>query len=118
MDRDYQIYQAAKTLADLVADRVLERVQSALEGHREKLCTRDDISRMFDRWEEQRSVGERSALLQAKEVAKLVGLSKTMIWRLEREGKFPKRVQLGDKRVAWPRAEVEAWIRARPTAGA
>lgn len=33
--------------------------------------------------------------------------------RLEKSGQFPKRVKLGDNRVAWVRAEVEEWINER-----
>ena len=36
------------------------------------------------------------------------------IARLEKDGLFPKRVQLGPCRVAWLAAEIEAWIAARP----
>ena len=36
------------------------------------------------------------------------------IARLEKEGEFPKRVQLGPCRVAWYRSEIEAWIASRP----
>ena len=35
------------------------------------------------------------------------------IKRLENDGKFPKRVQLGACRVAWVAAEIEAWITER-----
>jgi prophage regulatory protein len=32
------------------------------------------------------------------------------ILRLEKKGRFPKRLQVGDKRVAWLLSDVEAWI--------
>jgi prophage regulatory protein len=35
------------------------------------------------------------------------------ILRLEKEGKFPRRVQVGPNRVAWLESEVEAWVAAR-----
>jgi prophage regulatory protein len=35
------------------------------------------------------------------------------ILRLEKEGKFPRRVQVGSNRVAWLESEVEAWVAAR-----
>lgn len=111
---DYQIYDAVNVLANTIADRVSERVQRFIEQHLQDLCTRRDVSEILGQWQHQQGGGERPALLQAKEVSKLVGLSKTMLWRLEKDGNFPQRVQLGEKRVAWPRAEVEAWIGARP----
>ena len=43
----------------------------------------------------------------------LVPLSRAQIDRLERAGKFPHRVRLGDNRVAYSRLEVMRWIEAR-----
>lgn len=36
--------------------------------------------------------------------------SKIQIWRLERDGQFPKRVKIGAQRYGWVEAEVERWI--------
>ena len=41
------------------------------------------------------------------------GLSRTTIWRLERDGLFPKRRLLTGKIVAWDEAEIDEWIRSR-----
>ena len=41
------------------------------------------------------------------------GLSRTTIWRLERDGLFPKRRLLTSKIVAWDEAEVDEWIKSR-----
>jgi prophage regulatory protein len=35
------------------------------------------------------------------------------IYRLEREGKFPKRIQLGPNAVGWIEHEVDAWIESK-----
>ena len=43
-------------------------------------------------------------------VLKTSGLSKTTIWRLEKEGAFPKRVKLGPQAVGWRESEVLKWI--------
>ena len=42
-----------------------------------------------------------------------ITLSRTQIWRNERAGIFPKRVQLSAARVAWVESEVDAWIAER-----
>jgi len=42
------------------------------------------------------------------------GLSDTTIWRLEKEGKFPKRVQITSKLVGWYEDEIDTWL-ANPT---
>jgi prophage regulatory protein len=52
-------------------------------------------------------------LMTWNELKKLVPYSRTHIARLEKLGEFPLRVHLGKKRVAWVRAEVEAWIAKR-----
>ncbi len=49
-------------------------------------------------------------LIDAKERRLLVPYSDMHIWRLEREGKFPKRIKIGANRVAWRLSEVLAWI--------
>jgi prophage regulatory protein len=55
-------------------------------------------------------------LLLKPELKQLVPLSDTTIWRLERDKLFPARIVLSRKRVAWKRAEVEAWLAKRMAA--
>lgn len=55
-------------------------------------------------------------LLSKKEVKGLVIYSFAHIARLEAEGKFPKRVRLGEGRycrVGWVESEIYGWIEAR-----
>lgn len=49
-------------------------------------------------------------LICKKELTKLVKYSSQHIARLEKAGCFPKRLRLGQNRVAWLLAEVEEWI--------
>jgi prophage regulatory protein len=46
-------------------------------------------------------------------VADMIGLSRSTIWRMEQEGKFPKRVQLGSKSVAWRLSDLIRWMSER-----
>jgi prophage regulatory protein len=39
--------------------------------------------------------------------------SKVHLWRLEREGKFPRRVKLGENRHGWLESEIDDWIAER-----
>lgn len=55
----------------------------------------------------------KSKVVNTSELLRLTGLSRTTIWRLEREGAFPSRRSMSGKRVAWIRIEVEAWIESR-----
>jgi len=53
-------------------------------------------------------------MLSKKQVIKRTGLSGVTIWRLEKAGKFPKRVNLTGSRVGWLDEEIELWIETRP----
>ena len=44
---------------------------------------------------------------------KIGGLSRTTVWRLEREGRFPKRRVITSKIVVWDEAEIDAWAQAQ-----
>ena len=55
-----------------------------------------------------------SGIMKAKDVALATGLSRVSIWRMERSGAFPARVQLSPSRVGWHGNEVQNWINARP----
>lgn len=48
-------------------------------------------------------------LLPIGEIKKLAGIGKTMIYRLEREGSFPKRYKPGGYASRWSRREVMDW---------
>ena len=52
-------------------------------------------------------------LIDKKELTKLVKYSPQHIARLEKAGQFPKRLRLGQNRVAWLLHEVEDWIEER-----
>ena len=41
------------------------------------------------------------------------GLSRSTIYMLMQNGQFPKPVRIGGRAVAWPEADVEAWLNAR-----
>ncbi|MGB3864778.1 MAG: AlpA family phage regulatory protein [Xanthobacteraceae bacterium] len=52
-------------------------------------------------------------LISLNDACRLTSLSRTAINRWRAMGKFPKAVPLGDKRVAFIRAEVDQWIHDR-----
>lgn len=60
------------------------------------------------------SGGNRTRMLRFPQVRERVGYSRMHIHRLEKAGRFPKRVQLGPNSVAWYEHEVEGWLRSRP----
>jgi prophage regulatory protein len=53
-------------------------------------------------------------LLSKGEVLAKVGLSYVSIWKLIREGAFPRAVVIGGGKNAWLEHQVDAWIAALP----
>jgi prophage regulatory protein len=49
-------------------------------------------------------------LLSSRELHELIPFSSVHIWRLERDGKFPRRIHLGPRRIAWRKTEITEWI--------
>ena len=49
-------------------------------------------------------------IIDRHELSRLVPFSITHILRLEAQGKFPARIQLGPHRVGWSQDEVLSWI--------
>jgi prophage regulatory protein len=52
-------------------------------------------------------------IIRRHELTGKVGYCLAHIYRLERAGRFPRRVQLGPRAVGWVEDEVEAWLRER-----
>ena len=49
-------------------------------------------------------------LIDKRELTRLIKYSPQHIARLEKAGQFPKRIRLGQNRVAWLLSEIEEWI--------
>lgn len=45
--------------------------------------------------------------------ARGITLSRVQLWRLERAGKFPKRVRVSPNRIAWLESEIDEYIAER-----
>jgi prophage regulatory protein len=52
-------------------------------------------------------------LLPWPEVERRVPYTRQWAYKLEKQGLFPRHVQVGPNRVAWLETEVDAWIEAR-----
>lgn len=46
----------------------------------------------------------------------ITGLSRTRRWELEKEGKFPKRIKLSERAVAWRLSDLMSWMEERSNA--
>ncbi len=49
-------------------------------------------------------------IMRLDEVKDVTGLSKTTIYRFEKEGRFPSRVSLGERSVGWFQDDIEAFL--------
>jgi len=61
------------------------------------------------------SMSHPKQLIDKKALVKLVQYSAQHIARLEKAGLFPKRIRLGQNRVAWLLSEINDWIDERLT---
>lgn len=55
-------------------------------------------------------------IIRFDQVQELVPLSRTTLWRMERENAFPRRVKIGPNSVGWLEHEVCQWIVTRQQA--
>ena len=51
--------------------------------------------------------------IRLREVTTLTGLSRSTVYRLANEGRFPKAVKLGVRASGWRENEVREWIESR-----
>jgi len=49
-------------------------------------------------------------VIRKKELLPFIGLSDVTIWRMERAGKFPRRIRLGGNSVGWYESEIIGWM--------
>ena len=49
-------------------------------------------------------------IMRLSEVKAVTGLSKTTIYRFEKEGRFPLRVSLGERSVGWFEDDIESFL--------
>jgi len=54
-----------------------------------------------------------SEIISPKDLPKETGLSRVTVWRLEKAGQFPPRIQLSPGRVGYLRSDVKAWRESR-----
>ena len=57
------------------------------------------------------------ALINRKQLLKIVPLSDRTIFDMEKRGEFPRRFALTSRNVAWDLTEIEAWIEDRKASG-
>ena len=56
-------------------------------------------------------------MLRRRSVERMTGLSKSTLYRLIRQGRFPPPLRLTRKAVRWRREEIDEWLSGRPRGG-
>lgn len=56
------------------------------------------------------------SVFRLPQVMKQVSLSRSTIYTLQKQGKFPKAVQLGERSVGWLSGEIAEWLAERAAA--
>ncbi len=57
-------------------------------------------------------------LIRLPEVEAKIGLKRSTIYALAKEGKFPDRIKIGSNTSVWVEAQIDRWIQDRITAHA
>ena len=52
-------------------------------------------------------------ILRAHQLAELIGVHRTTLWRWEQAGAFPRRRSFGPNTVGWLESEITEWIEGR-----
>lgn len=55
-------------------------------------------------------IEKRERVVRKPELLNIIGLSDATVWRMERDGKFPKRLRLGGNSCGWLESEVRGWL--------
>jgi len=53
---------------------------------------------------------EREQLLRLEDVETAIGIKKSKVYTLLKEGKFPQPVRLGSRSVRWKSSDIQKWI--------
>jgi prophage regulatory protein len=62
---------------------------------------------------ETRATTSGKRVLSQQAVLNRVPVSRTTLWRMERAGDFPRRIQISANRIGWLEADVDAWVEER-----
>ena len=70
----------------------------------------------MDRGEEKTATDPEVKIHRVKSLVRLLGISRTTIWRLVKGGDFPKPISLGKRAKGWRREDIDEWVRSREAA--
>ena len=50
------------------------------------------------------------SIIRPSELAEILSLSLTTLWRMEKDGLLPDKIQIGTRSVGWLRKDIEEWL--------
>lgn len=54
-------------------------------------------------------------LICQRDLCRFIGVSRSTLFRWEKDGSFPRRLRIGQRRIAWRLTDVEDWLKSRRT---
>lgn len=64
----------------------------------------------------EKNLADRQRIIRKPELLNMIGLSDPTVWRMEKDGNFPKRLRLGGNSCGWLLSEVTGWLAERAAA--
>lgn len=55
-------------------------------------------------------------ILRPRAVCDRLSISRTTLWRKQKDGKFPAPIRLGSNSIGWRESQIEAWLDSREAA--
>lgn len=49
-------------------------------------------------------------IIRASELAEILSISRTTLWRLEKEGHLPRKITIGSRSIGWLRKDIEDYL--------
>jgi predicted DNA-binding transcriptional regulator AlpA len=59
------------------------------------------------------TIEPRDRLMRDREVEAVTTLSRSQRWKLEQRGKFPARIQIGERSIGWWASQINKWLKDR-----
>ena len=112
MARDQKTPETAKVTASGLMTTLAAAVKQKYPGATITPMTREQLAEHHRRTAA-RSQPAPDEFLTVREVCGITKMSRSTLWRMERAGKFPKRVPRTDTTVAWRASEVHTWVARR-----
>jgi len=52
-------------------------------------------------------------VIRAKDLSKLLSVSLPTLWRMEKRGDLPKRVNISERVVGWLKSDIQEWLESK-----